>query len=150
MKSNKIKGFTLIECLVALAILGIASLIMAQIYASVSKINQNNHMINSSLAYQVKYIEKYTDDPTETVVLYALDDGSGNSKPDSDTDAPHVDATKKLNYVKFVSSYTGTNTYSYTVDIFVMLSRKADGTTVSVADEDNYNLRYKYLQGHTN
>ena len=37
MKNTKIKGFTLAECLIALAILGIGSLVMAQIYADVSK-----------------------------------------------------------------------------------------------------------------
>ena len=41
-----IKGFTLIECLIALAILGIASLTMAQIYASVAQRNRNNQIID--------------------------------------------------------------------------------------------------------
>ncbi|MGN0587459.1 MAG: type II secretion system protein J, partial [Oscillospiraceae bacterium] len=36
MFKKSVKGFTLVECLVALAILGIASLIMVQIYANVS------------------------------------------------------------------------------------------------------------------
>lgn len=55
---KKVKGFTLVECLVSLALLGIASLIMAQIYANVSRINRENNYYNQSLANQVKYSEK--------------------------------------------------------------------------------------------
>ena len=58
---KKTRGFTLVECIVALAILGIASLVMAQIYAAVSQQNRLNHQNNASIANQMKYVEEKTD-----------------------------------------------------------------------------------------
>lgn len=156
---KKFKGFTLIECLIALAILGIASLTMAQIYASVSKRNRNNHLINSSLANQMAYVEKYTD--TEAHAIYFNSDASGVSKPDpeaADTSTtkkpPHKQTTTKP-YVKIVSSYkpTGATTgaeYSYSADVYILQSRDTDDVAVSESDEKEYALRYKYLTGHVN
>lgn len=71
---KKTRGFTLIECIVSLAILGIASLVMAQIYATVCNINRANHQNNSSIANQMKYVEEKTD--SETVTMYPNKDGS--------------------------------------------------------------------------
>ena len=62
------KGFTLIECLIALAILGVASLTMAQIYASVAQRNRNNQIMNTSLSNQMSYVERYT--ASEAVPIY--------------------------------------------------------------------------------
>lgn len=57
-KIKSLKGFTLVECVVAMAILGIASLVMAQIYGSVAKINRENHRANQSLSQTVAAAEK--------------------------------------------------------------------------------------------
>lgn len=66
---KKTKGFTLIECIVALAILGIAAMVMAQIYASVSKINEQNHRINESLSQTVAEAEKQNANGNTSKVL---------------------------------------------------------------------------------
>lgn len=166
---KKFNGFTLVECIVALAILGIGSLIMAQIYANVCRINLNNHRVNTSLAYQMKLVEEQTN--ADRVEIYYNDSNTAdpNSK-DSDTakKPPHEQGNDRC--VSIVSNYTN-NEFSYPVDIFVLLSRSevtveetdASGLTTiktkSVAssdsdyngpDEGDYNLRYKYIMGHSN
>ena len=163
------KGFTLIECIVALAILGIASLTMAQIYASVSQRNKNNHLVNTSLSNQMAYVEKYTD--SQAVPIY-FNEESGASKTDPQSLSssttkypPHKESgsvTVKTNYVKITKvgvdahgnkTLSTDDVYSFPVDTFILKSRdrndKAAGDTGYVGEtEDNYNLRYKYLLGH--
>lgn len=185
MKKN-FKGFTLIECLIALAILGIASLTMAQIYAGVSKRNRNNQIMNTSLSNQMSYVERYT--ASEAVPIYY---GSTSNTPD--TEAKQASTTKKppheksvttnYNYVQLkkvvsgkdpledtltTADYIADSTYSFPVDVYVLLSRDnkdRDSTDSNLSGqydeffensdstktyEDDYNLRYRYLLGHTN
>lgn len=160
---KKIKGFTLVECLIALAILGIGTLVMAQIYANVNKINRDNHLINTSLANQMKYVETYKKESTnagvtvkEVIEDYAVTTAGGASAPDSSKDAPHKNNKYKYLKIESDSSRGGTGMiYSYTVDTFVLLSRdyqdKNSGQTGYKGEtEDQYNLRYRYMQGHAN
>ncbi len=142
------KGFTLIECIVALAILGIASLTMAQIYATVSQRNKMNHLVNTSLTNQMRYVEEYTD--SETVPI--LNTYGGAPQPPSF-------AAAGGNYVKLEKLDESGNpvtdgTYSYPVNIYVLKSRDRYDNQLSAAGdagytEDDYNLRYKYLLGVT-
>lgn len=165
MKRN-FKGFTLVECIIALAILAIASLTMAQIYASVSQRNRNNYLMNTSLSNQMAYVEKYTG--SEAHPIYFITDSSGApvadaqaSKDASNTTKypPHKNSTLSANapYVAIVSSYDSSE-YSYGADIFILKSRDASDRD---SDDTNFNgdydgdangqfdLRYKYLVGHT-
>lgn len=197
-----IKGFTLIECLIALAVLGIAALTMAQIYAGVARRNRNNQITNTSLSNQMAYVERYTQ--SESVAIYY---GSTTNTPDAEaaqgstTKKPPHKNTKATNYnyvqIKKVkpipagasdpSEYDplsdnyktanreSDNTYSFPVDVHVLLSRDSNDVNSSGKDlngasksfsgqykdllenpdptksyEDDYNLRYRYLLGHTN
>lgn len=163
------KGFTLIECIVALAILGIASLTMAQIYANVSQRNRTNHLVNTSLSNQMAHVEKYTS--TEAVPIYfgaTTDTADGEASEASTTKYPPHKTSKPVNnnYISFVrvapkaadpSKYDVFNdeTYSFPTDIYVLKSRDhadrdSDDTGYSGETEDNYNLRYKYIIGHSN
>lgn len=169
------KGFTLVECLIALAILGIASLTMAQIYANVSNRNRMNHLVNTSLSNQMAYVEKYTD--SQAVAMYF---GGGTSPvPDPQTSQssttkmpPHRSVTSgdlTKPYVQLDSSYKDPSgkkySYSYSADIYVLKSRDRDDNTLDKTKtqvqsgdvgntagygEDSYNLRYKYIIGHLN
>lgn len=158
---KKFKGFTLVECIVAMAILAIASLTMAEIYSAVSKRNKDNHFMNTSLSNQMAYIESYTD--SETVAIYY--DGKGPTVPNHKDAAiptpPHKQGIPATTYTKpymQISSsykYDGSNagTYSYSADVYVMLSRdRSDNQLSSDAGytEKNNNLRYKYILGHDN
>lgn len=155
---RKVKGFTLIECIVALAILGIASLTMAQIYASVSLRNRDNHLVNTSLSNQMKYVEQAQG---AEAVKFEFNDGNDDGEKDDTSTTkypPHENnsITDGRN-ITITSGYKpdGTNNavYSYGVDIVVLQSRdrndKGSGDSAYVGEtEDNYNLRYKYLLGH--
>ena len=160
---KRFKGFTLIECLVALGILGIASLTMAQIYAAVSQRNKMNHLVNTSLSNQMAYVEKYTN--SEAIEI-KYNNGTAVSNAEK-TKPPHnrSGVTSYNNYVK-VARTEGTNTYvySYPVNIYVLRSRDRDNnaidktrTQVNSGDvgstagygESDYNLRYKYFKANT-
>ena len=136
------KGFTLVECLIAMAILAIAGTLMAEIYAVVSQRNNSNQFMNTSLANQMKYIEQYID--AETVPIYY-----GNTTKTSDSEASTGSSTKypphkktvttNYNYVKVTKLKSdGVNTevnstYSFPVDIYVMYSRDTSNRSSSDA-----------------
>lgn len=142
---RKVKGFTLIECIVALAILGIASLTMAQIYANVSMRNRDNHLVNTSLSNQMEYVEKATD--TEAVPIYFGNSDTKKSHADGDATStdrkpPHkTNEAVNNNFVQIVRckpSASGSvtheldETYSFPVDIYVLYSRDQDNDSSKV------------------
>lgn len=154
---RKIKGFTLIECLVALAILGIASLVLAQIYGNVARINRFNHDVNNSLAYQMKYVEDRTADNTHKIKVEA----AAASSSDADK-PPHKVTSTSITNMKIVNKKTKA-TYSYAVDYYVLMSMDQDGDTSEKYNSttkkweanpdydgtrDNHYLNYKYVVGH--
>lgn len=176
MKNSKFKGFTLIECLIALAILGIGTLVMAQIYANVSKSNLSNHNINTSLSYQMKKVEDATG--SDAIAMYFGGEDSSTHLPIPDANAADSNVDKKPPHkqgisatdltkpnVKLVSSY-GSHTYSFPVDIYVLLTRDGKNNPSKVynsgtgtwSDNPSYKgptekdiaLRYRYIVGHNN
>lgn len=58
---RKIKGFTLVECIVALAILGITSLLLCQAYTQLMKVTNINNTAYMSLADQMQDAEISSD-----------------------------------------------------------------------------------------
>ncbi|MDE6709507.1 MAG: prepilin-type N-terminal cleavage/methylation domain-containing protein [Oscillospiraceae bacterium] len=139
------KGFTLVECLIAMAILAVAGTLMAEIYATVASRNNANHFLNTSLANQMQYIENYTNSAT-LVIYYG----------DSDTTEPHADPNLSSNVPPHMASVSDnhnyvtvtkrnsdgtwdtTAQYSFPVDIYVMYSRdtKNEARTSVTVDAD--------------
>lgn len=165
------KGFTLIECVVALAILGIASLTMAQIYAGVSNMNRKNHELNTSMSNQTSFIEKKVKSDgvnefkcvVDTTQDYSSNPASPKYKP------PHEYMTNNkvtTSYVLFTeldtdsdgdgaldSSSASAPKYSYPIDVYLLKSRDKDNkdssdTGYSGADESKVDLRYKFFTAH--
>lgn len=66
--SKKLKGMTLVELMVAIAILGIASTMLAVAMAQVSVINRENHQLNERMSNQVKIAENASDTATGVTV----------------------------------------------------------------------------------
>lgn len=149
---NKLKGFTLIECLVALAILGIATMTMAQIYGGVAKVNKNNNEINTSISNQMKYVEKQLDDGGTINIKFnngAVDpqlqkDDTGNYVSGADCKPPHqytsdannTGTTSYIMITEVVGSGTGA-TYSYPVDVSVLKIRDREDDYKGEADFNN-------------
>lgn len=143
---RKMKGFTLIECLIALAILGIASLTMAQIYAGVARRNLKNHQSNTSIANQEEFIEKELKDNGALEIKYTDPPGpTANHTPPSGTNQ----ATNS--YVQIEDS--SGNTFSYPVDLYILNSRDGnnkDSTDPAYNGPDTTkdNLQYRYFLSH--
>lgn len=151
------KGFTIVECLVAMAILAIASTLMASIYANVAKRNNANHFMNTSLANQMAYIEKYEN--TDTAKITNGIDPDATTPPHSDSS---ISNSGTDSYVK-ITNTTTSQEYSFPVDVYVMYSRDTSGKSSTDSDygqvassfsmngssEKEGNLRYKYILGHT-
>ncbi|MCM1329094.1 MAG: prepilin-type N-terminal cleavage/methylation domain-containing protein [Ruminococcus sp.] len=151
---KKFKGFTLVECLVAMAILAIAGTLMASIYANVSTRNNYNNFNNTSLANQMKYVENYEKINTAKIANTYSSASTPPSGTNSGTNA----------YVKVTK---GSDTYTFPVDIYIMYSRDKDSKKSTDSDygaiadnfstnstdknsdgENRSNLRYRYLLGH--
>ncbi|MGN0691535.1 MAG: type II secretion system protein [Oscillospiraceae bacterium] len=136
MKSKRLKGFTLIECIVAMAIIGITSLLMVQVYGTVAKMNQDNNRINNSLEAQMKYAEKEIAESVQKEKGGALkelrEDADADSNPvkiicvssydNTDADV-HADTAKgdDSRKITFVPKTTTSSTAMYKTD-----SKKAD------------------------
>lgn len=155
---KKLKGFTLVECIVALAVLGIASLVMVEIYANVCRINRANHDTNSSLAYQMEYVEKK--DHMEAIKIKANETYDATTGKPTNSQAPHLRTG-----VTNISIKGNGNEYSFPVDYNVLQSRDMNNEAAYVYDsatgtwsanpnyigdrEDNYYLSYKYWTPNT-
>ena len=142
---RKLKGFTLVECLVALAVLGIASLTMAQIYASVARKNLANHTNNTSIAKQMEFIEKELKDNGAVEIPYGGGDPGDQPPPPSGTNIAGN------SYIE-VECSDGTK-FSYPVDIYILNSRDAnnkgsDESGYNGPDETKTNLKYRYFLAH--
>ncbi|MCM1022606.1 MAG: prepilin-type N-terminal cleavage/methylation domain-containing protein [Prevotella sp.] len=156
---KRFKGFTLIECLIAIAILGIASLAMAQIYAGVSRRNRNNQILNTSLSNQMSYVERYVKNATgsapDVVEIYygggsvsspdpnAIGQSGGSGQPphqhSSGTNTSYVKITRTTPNASDPSKFTHVDaeTYSFPVDTFVLLSRDQNDNSSAAGNFDD-------------
>ena len=132
---NKFKGFTLIECIVALAILGIATLTMAQIYGGVAKVNKNNNEINTSISNQMKYVEKKIDDGGVINLQFG-----GSDDVDPQLDTANGGAHKPPH--EYVSNNNGTTSYMVIQEI----ERDASGNITSYGNEFSYPVDVSVLK----
>lgn len=124
---KKQKGFTLVECIVALAVLGIAAMVMAQVYSMVCKSNEMTHRINESLSQTVGNIEKQTGSSTEVI---KIDTGT----------------SRQITFKKKGASSGYTYTMDTTIYVYYSKDSTAHGNTVYAdPSKDPIGLRYKYF-----
>lgn len=153
MKKNKLKGFTLIECIVALAIIGIASLMMAQIYSSIALINKNNAKLNETLSSQMvqaenEIIAKTGDVDVVMLTNYSVDStneaykkiqteiGAGSIKQNVSNCEIQIEATKGDSKAKFTK-------ISADIDIDVVIYKSSD---TAIASGKDSTIRYMFLR----
>lgn len=174
---KKFKGFTLVECLVAMAILAIACMTLGGIEASIARSNRFNHFANSSLANQMAYVEKYEN--AETVKITSTHSGTTPPTGTNSGATAYVQVTKVKHKSDNSLDLSDSNLdsgskCSFPVDIYVMYSRDTfnksskdsaygsasasmstsspdtdsnDSKTTNT--ENSGNLRYKYILGHS-
>lgn len=155
MKSKKLKGFTLIECIVAMAILGIASLLMVQIYGTVAKMNRENNRMNNSLEKQMEYAENElkkantgdTDISVVCISSYNNSDADVKNNTGYKVQFDLVTDTTKTDSKK-ASSFSGTSSSKQIkadVDLYVIgVKSSQDAATGKTLDTDN-TVRYKFI-----
>lgn len=139
MRNKKsLSGFTLIECLVALAILGIASLLLVQAYTQLMKVTSMNSTISNSIANQMADAEnpssaesgtnkvtKLTTSSRETFTITPTFYNSSNGKFDVTEDD-----------------------LSISVDVYVVNPYKNDSTDSQVTTGDSSGTDVRYLYFH--
>lgn len=157
---KKLKGFTLIECIIAMALIGMTSLLMVQVYGTVAMMNRDNNMMNNSIDRQMQYAEKQL---TE-VATSGSDDGvvkiielTSYDKPGAAGKVGEIeirmdgDLSKNPNCSKFdIAKPTGTP-YKAEIDLYVIgletTSAAADEyNTTGVESYDNNHIRYKFIK----
>lgn len=128
MKKRKIKGFTLIECIIALFILGLSSLLLVQAYSQLMKVTKMSNTANISISKQMDDAEKKTD-----------------------ANATKLTATPRKITVTTRQIGTGTATslnatnYSFDVDSYQVKGKNHDGTDASSGSEAD-SMRYIYFK----
>jgi prepilin-type N-terminal cleavage/methylation domain-containing protein len=161
MKHKQMAGFTLTECLIAMLVLGIGALIMAQVYGAVAAQTKENEFINISLAEQMAYVEQRSGDDVEAVPVFG-------ATPNSTEVAGHALDLNTYHVVisggpaKDDGTINGPNNsfkYKYGVTMYVLYSRDINNNNSSTnqyawggnydraGDEEGKHsaLRYKYL-----
>jgi prepilin-type N-terminal cleavage/methylation domain-containing protein len=173
MKKTKIKGFTLVECIVALTIFAIASLTIAQVYVTVTAIQKENEYMQYSLANQMKYVENDTQSEAVDIKMATVNPSApalGNAKTTLGALGGNVvkmykidPGTSGFDGIDAIITNTGDDTidedkvYYVGVDMFVYKSRTGssaaatedvtyDDSTRAYTDESNSNLRYKFMK----
>lgn len=157
MKTLKLKGFSLIECIVAIALIGIASLLMAQVYGSVALMNKNNARLNTSLTEQMKFAERelkedadYKDKNVTKIRLHSYNDGTAANVDPVSFKMTDESVNKSLGFT------FGTSAISADVDVIVLKSKddtstdKSDsmnkkGSTAKRVYEMDDTVRYKFI-----
>lgn len=149
---KSLKGFTLIECLVSLAILGIASLTMAQIYSSVALRNRQNHELNASMSNQTSFIEKQV--KNEGVNEFEFDESSWDGiTPPSGTNQIESSYIQITELDSSGNPVAGATAYSYPIDVYLLKSRDnfnkdSDDEGYKGASESESDVRYKFFTAH--
>jgi prepilin-type N-terminal cleavage/methylation domain-containing protein len=167
MKNKRLSGFTLVECLMAMLILGIGSLTMAQVYAAVAKQTMENEFMNISLAEQMAYVEQRSGDTVASVAISSpvpltqtlLAEEMADHELNDDSYHVIVKGGPRHFNTNAVDSEHAAYEYKSGVAMFVLYSRdvnsnnsKSDayawgGSYDSKGDAkgNQSNLRYKYL-----
>lgn len=151
MKIKRLKGFTLIECIVAMAIIGVTSLLMVQVYGTIAKMNRDNNSMNNSMEKQMEYVEKELkknetgDTAVKITCISTYNNADADSKNNSGvkiTFKPKTD-TAATNKTKFK------DTIEADVDLYVIgVDVVQDSKTDKVYNKDN-TVRYKFILPRT-
>lgn len=157
MKAKMLKGFTLIECIVAMALIGITSLLMVQVYGTVAKMNRDNNRLNNSLEKQMEYVEnelqEANGDSTVQIIRFYNYTDSGAKSTD-------VKTTEKLTF-KLKTGTDSSNKYTYSastnktkftnedinadIDMYIVRVVASNDTDGTVYDNNASSASYKFI-----
>ena len=146
---RKVKGFTLVECIVAMALIAVASLFMAQIYASLSEIERGNKMLSTSLEEQMKKVEREQTEPGDNLTASIISGYSGGALGTYSADAKmtfvkNSEHSESYHYNDFSLERSDSNPVR-NIDVVVYKSKnrtKEEGGRSYKMDES---IRYKFV-----
>jgi prepilin-type N-terminal cleavage/methylation domain-containing protein len=147
-RSAALSGFTLIEVIVAMAILAIMSLLMVGLYGSVCAQLKNNNEVNDRMSEQQRFVETKTKKSAGGNDLYDVYVDSslkaGSSAYDSATDSGSVYMEIKCVKNHRNTSWENSKTFKTKCAMYV-IKNVEDGEPD--ADDDDLNIDYKYFVG---
>ncbi len=152
---SSFKGFTLIEVLIAMAILAIASMLLVGMYGSVCKSLRNNNDMNDRMSEQQKYVETKTQKSASNNAVFEVKADSKLSGNPAYTGADTSSSYQFEIYCTYNnadSSWVGASkstSKNFVVNCAVYsLKNIEDGEPVEAADDkDNMKVDYKYFVG---
>lgn len=140
---NSCKGFTLIEVIVAMVILGIASLLLVGMYASVCMRIRSNNDFNDRMSEQQKYVETKSTAAGLFDVHYDTNIPSGSTKYSGATSGNYT-FTIKCTKDNANTSFQGKE---FTARCAVYTLKNIDDGVVVATDNDDVQVDYKYFVG---
>ncbi|MBQ7990018.1 MAG: prepilin-type N-terminal cleavage/methylation domain-containing protein [Oscillospiraceae bacterium] len=116
---RKVKGFTLIECLVALLILGVSSLLLVQGYTQLMKMTKKNNTRYLSVAEQMANAESKNDDDETYAKILTGTKITGDTYSSSEGRTFTIQKAKKTGTDSYsTSGVTGGGTYKINVNVY--------------------------------
>lgn len=150
IKSKKtFRGFTLVEVIVAMAILAIASMVMALMYASISKSANQNNQLNDRMSEQQQYVEHQqitvgSGSNVEDIVVSAKDKELGGTE-DLKFEIYCTYNAANTNWVN--SDQSKCKNFVVNCEVYELMNME-DGKPVPASnDEDDLTVNFKYFVG---
>lgn len=138
MKKKTFRGFTLIECIVAMAILAISSLLLVQAYTQLMKVTNMNNTISMSIADQMADAEANGDAKSKLISGTAISSNTFNSSEG-----------RKFTIQKLDASGNVVTTYATNVDVYCVRPYKNHTQYAQSVSESDYangaDIRYIYF-----
>jgi prepilin-type N-terminal cleavage/methylation domain-containing protein len=157
MKSKKmiknLKGMTLVEIIIAMAVLAIAGSVMCTACSFVAKMKITTNALTKRVSYEAPIADckmYYTyDEDGNKVSSYAVGAGTTEYKKDIKDDAGNVTGSKTCNSTLTVSD--GTNSYSIDGYLYQANYSGLDyGNSDGLVDTSNHNFKFFVIGGIDN
>lgn len=152
-KMHALKGFTLIEVLVAMAILGICSLVFVGMYASVCSHLKSNNQINDRMSEQQKYVETKTQKSASNADVFQikadprLTGAGGNSAYAGADDSNTISFEMVCTYNESDSAWKNKKNFYTNCAVYSLKNIENGEPVEDVNDTDDIRVDYKYFVG---
>ena len=128
LKNKHLKGFTLIECIIAMFILGISSLLLVQAYSQLMRVSSMSNEENISISKQMDDAERQNDSDADLVSTTQKDFIITKVKVGSKAEEPYSSAD-----------------YTFKMEAY-QVKGKTISNTDAAAGSDADSMRYVYFK----